>query len=341
MRLQKDFFIKDAVALAPLLLGKILCRRVERGVLRRAITETEAYFGEADTACHASRGKTPRNAVMYEEGGRAYVYLCYGLHNMLNIVAGGSGNPQAVLIRGVAGAPGPGRLTKELSIDRGLNGAVFLDSEEIWLEDGEQPPYSVSPRIGIDYAAPEDRERLWRFVAGAGRGLVHVYTGDGKGKTTAAVGLSARAAGRGRRVLFANFLKSTDSGEFFALENVYNISVLSGETRRPFFFSAEKQEKIEIISEHNDRAKEILRRLRADSCDFLVLDEIFPALAAGAIDPALTDKIIFEKPGRLELVLTGRGAESKYLALADYATEFAAVKHPFEQGVSARMGVEW
>lgn len=101
----------NAVEMAKALLGAVLCRRLDDGtVLRARIVETEAYFGEEDTACHAHRGRTPRTDVMYAPGGVAYVYLCYGMHAMLNVVTGPVGHPEAVLVRGVEGAVGPGRL---------------------------------------------------------------------------------------------------------------------------------------------------------------------------------------------------------------------------------------
>ena len=161
----KDLFLLPAPQAAPLLLGKLLCVRQPDGTVKKArITETEAYYGEEDTACHASSGRTPRTSVMYEEGGIAYVYLCYGIHEMLNVVTGPEGHPEAVLIRGAEGAPGPGRLTRLLGIGRSLNGASFLNSGRIWLEDdGFRPEYDASPRIGIGYASEEDRNRLWRF----------------------------------------------------------------------------------------------------------------------------------------------------------------------------------
>ena len=99
------------------------------------ITEVEAYDGERDRACHARRGRTARNAVMYEPGGVWYVYLCYGVHEMLNLVTGPPDYPAAVLIRGIEGAPGPGRLTKALGIDRRLNGAVCAPESGLWIED--------------------------------------------------------------------------------------------------------------------------------------------------------------------------------------------------------------
>ena len=160
-------FSGDAVTLAPRLLGKFLCRRLTDGtVLRRRITETEAYFGEEDTACHAHRGRTPRTDVLYEAGGCAYVYLCYGMHSLVNFVSGSEGEPEAVLIRGVTGADGPGKLTKMLGIDRTLNGHDAVFSDEIWIEDDGTPvpEYTALPRVGIDYASEEDRMRPWRFT---------------------------------------------------------------------------------------------------------------------------------------------------------------------------------
>lgn len=165
MRLGADYFAGQATGLAPDLLGKSLCRRTAEGVLRYRITETECYYGENDTACHASKGKTERTRILYQKGGIAYVYLCYGIHNLFNVVTGEEGFPQAVLIRGVEGYSGPGRLTKAIGIDRNLNGIDMTVSDELWIEDdGYKPKYDKTKRIGIDYAADEDRNRLWRFI---------------------------------------------------------------------------------------------------------------------------------------------------------------------------------
>lgn len=165
MRLFPEIYLKSAVDLAPLLLGKTLCRRIGDEVLRRRTTETEAYAGERDTACHAHKGKTSRTAVMYETGGIAYIYLCYGIHNLLNIVASKKNKPEAVLIRGVEGISGPGRVTKFLQIDRTLNRESFITGDALWLEEGESLPYTTAPRVGIGYASEEDQQQLWRFIA--------------------------------------------------------------------------------------------------------------------------------------------------------------------------------
>lgn len=165
-RINTSLFLLPADELAPLLIGKLLCRQTPDGVIRLRIIETECYMGEEDSACHAHRGKTPRNAPLYLRGGYSYVYLCYGIHNLLNIVSGAEGNPEAVLIRGVENYVGPGRLTKALSIDRSLNAIDLSVSDQLWLEDdGNLLPYRTAPRVGIDYADPIDRERPWRFIA--------------------------------------------------------------------------------------------------------------------------------------------------------------------------------
>ena len=155
--------------MAPSLIGKLLCRRVcdENGerVVKLRITETECYFGEDDTACHAHKGRTERTKVMYHQGGVAYVYLCYGIHSLLNIVSGPEDFPEAVLIRGVEGYNGPGKLTKALHIDRSLNGEDLLISNKLWIEDyGYSAQYETGKRIGIDYATKKYRDILWRYT---------------------------------------------------------------------------------------------------------------------------------------------------------------------------------
>ena len=149
------------------LVGKLLVRRLPDGsVLRVRITETEAYFGEADTACHASHGRTMRTQVLYRPAGTIYVYLCYGIHWMLNLVTGPEDDPQAVLIRGVEGASGPGRVTRLLRIDKSLNDTALGPALDL-ADDGFVPArIDALPRVGIGYASAEDQARLWRFQAG-------------------------------------------------------------------------------------------------------------------------------------------------------------------------------
>jgi DNA-3-methyladenine glycosylase len=161
---------KKTVALARWLLGKHLVRRFPDGrVEARMILETEAYHGESDQACHARAGRTARTDVLYGRGGVWYVYLCYGIHEMLNLVVGPEHWPAAILIRGVEGAIGPGRVTKALAIDRKLNRASATnESSGLWLEDrGVRVPrkiITVTPRIGVDYAGPIWSMKHWRFT---------------------------------------------------------------------------------------------------------------------------------------------------------------------------------
>lgn len=155
------------VKLARWLLGKALVRTGPGGREVRLITETEAYDGERDLACHASKGRTKRTEVMYRSGGIWYVYLCYGVHEMLNLVVGAEGYPAAVLIRGVDGIVGPGRLTRRLGIGRDLNGAPALPVSGLHLEDvGIVLPRGAvltGPRVGVDYAGPVWAAKPWRF----------------------------------------------------------------------------------------------------------------------------------------------------------------------------------
>jgi DNA-3-methyladenine glycosylase len=164
----KAFQSEKTVAVARSLLGKFLVRSTSRGEVARMIVEVEAYDGERDRACHARHGRTVRNAVMYGPGGVWYVYLCYGMHEMLNLVTGPPGYPAAVLIRGIEGARGPGRLTQALAIDRRLNGSACAPESGLWIEDrGVRLPRSAiqtTPRIGVDYAGPVWAKKPWRFV---------------------------------------------------------------------------------------------------------------------------------------------------------------------------------
>lgn len=164
----KALHAKKTVALARWLLGKHLVRRTPDGREEaRMIVETEAYHGESDRACHARFGRTPRTEVMYRGGGVWYVYLCYGVHEMLNLVVGPPDWPAAILIRGVDGAIGPGRVTKALAVDRTLNATAADRSSGLWIEDrGVRMPRSrveAGPRVGIDYAGPVWSAKRWRF----------------------------------------------------------------------------------------------------------------------------------------------------------------------------------
>ncbi|MBN2235733.1 MAG: DNA-3-methyladenine glycosylase [Opitutales bacterium] len=162
-----DRLSRGASEVAPYLLGMSLCVRTDMGiVLRRRVIEVEAYDGFDDKASHAHKGRTVRNSVMFGPAGHWYVYLCYGVHWMLNLVTAPEGYPSAVLIRGVDEFRGPGRLTRGLGIDRSHNGTACSPDAHIWLEPGEAGDaiqMESAPRIGVDYAGPEWRAKPWRW----------------------------------------------------------------------------------------------------------------------------------------------------------------------------------
>ena len=166
-RLLLPFFQQsNAVLIAQQLLGKTLVRRFEDGrELRGQITETEAYFGTDDLASHASKGRTPRTEIMFGDGGYVYVYLIYGMYWLLNIVTGTEGAPEAVLIRGLTTVSGPGRLGKQLELDKSFYGEDLSTSERLWLEDSSLAgTVTATPRIGVDYAGEIWKNMPWRFV---------------------------------------------------------------------------------------------------------------------------------------------------------------------------------
>jgi DNA-3-methyladenine glycosylase len=163
----RELRTRNTVALARWLLGKALVRTEKTGRSSHVITEVEAYNGERDLASHASKGRTKRTEVMYQAGGIWYVYLCYGVHEMLNLVTGPVDFPTAVLIRGVHDISGPGRLTKRLGIGRQLNGLAAHPRSGLHLEDiglaVTNQQITSGPRIGVDYAGPVWAGKPWRF----------------------------------------------------------------------------------------------------------------------------------------------------------------------------------
>ncbi len=161
-----DFFRRDCLEVAPDLVGKLIVRTFEDGSrITLRITETEAYRGEEDTACHASKGRTPRTELLYGKAGIIYVYLCYGIHWLMNVITGEENQPQGVLFRACENFGGPARLTKALGINKSFNGESFVSNPSIAIgDDGFKPEIIRLKRVGIDYATPEYRDILWRFA---------------------------------------------------------------------------------------------------------------------------------------------------------------------------------
>jgi len=164
-RVGKEFFTGDVLHVAERLPGMDIVMKHGEDQVRYTITETEAYNGMGDKACHASKGRTPRTEVMFHEGGVLYIYFVYGMHWMMNIVTGEVGNPQAVLIRGAGEVTGPGRVTKAMGIDRSFNGESLITSQRIWIEDpGRIVRVKTGPRVGINYAGEPWISMPWRFL---------------------------------------------------------------------------------------------------------------------------------------------------------------------------------
>ncbi len=165
MKLDFSFFNRPCLEVSRDLVGKVLVRKTENGEIRLRITETESYIGESDTACHAHKGRTKRTEVMYMKAGVIYVYLCYGMHWLLNIVTGEEENPQAVLIRACEDYEGPAKLTKKLMITGDFNRKDITACEDFYIEDdGFKCEIVTAKRVGIAYASEEDQEKLWRFI---------------------------------------------------------------------------------------------------------------------------------------------------------------------------------
>lgn len=160
-RLPYEFFHRHALEVAPELVGKLL---IHKGKALR-ISETEAYCGVADTACHAHKGRTPRTEVLYADAGTIYIYLCYGMHWLMNVITGDPDDPQGVLIRACVDAQGPGKLTKALGITGDRNRDSVVTSEMLWIaDDGFRCKVRTGQRVGIGYASEEDQAKLWRFI---------------------------------------------------------------------------------------------------------------------------------------------------------------------------------
>lgn len=166
-KLDYDFFHRDRLIVAEELAGKLIVRKMPDGeIIKLRIAETEAYGWEEDKACHASKGRTPRTELLYGKAGIIYVYLCYGMHWLMNIITGEEGHPEGVLLRAGEGKyNGPAKLTKALAIDKKFNGVTICGNDEVWIEDdGKKFTLRTAPRVGIDYAGDEWKNKLWRFI---------------------------------------------------------------------------------------------------------------------------------------------------------------------------------
>lgn len=174
------------------------------------------------------------------------------------------------------------------------------------------------------------------------KGLVHIYTGDGKGKTTTAIGLGVRAVGSGMRVLMAQFLKGRHTGELEALKEFGgNFLVLRHKEIKKFICDMAQDEINELETEVRSLYERILKEAATSDWDVIILDEIMASIALGFISSGEILEFIKNKLGKLELVMTGREAPNEIIAVSDYVSEIKMIKHPIRKGINARPGIEF
>lgn len=171
-------------------------------------------------------------------------------------------------------------------------------------------------------------------------GLIHIYTGTGKGKTTAAAGLSMRFAGSGGKVLFTQFLKNDDSSELLIMKQIENIIFLPSNGYFGFTRSMTQKVRESARQHYNNYFTEILGEVSCNNYGLLVLDEIIAADNAGLLAHDRLIGFLKNKPDNLEVVLTGRSPSEDLQDMADYISDIVKVKHPFDKGIPARTGIE-
>lgn len=202
---------------------------------------------------------------------------------------------------------------------------------------GREPQYRVREHE-VGGAAGEILCRLGgQYMTGTGK--IHIYYGNGKGKTTAAVGQIVRAAGSGLRVLVFQFLKDNSSSERVILEQIPNITCLNGREKVKFFNQMNGEEKAELKHYNTKALDEIVKF--CSPFDVLFLDEILCAVQLGLLNEDKLLRFLEQKPRGLEIIMTGHDVSERMMGIADYVTEMMKIKHPYDQGVSAREGIEY
>lgn len=172
-------------------------------------------------------------------------------------------------------------------------------------------------------------------------GLLHVYMGEGKGKTTAAIGLAVRAAGAGKKVIFAQFMKGGITGEMESFDKIDNITVLRCDKQFPFYDKMTAEQKNEQKELHDKILEQLMQAVCLGSCDVIVLDEVTYPWQWELIDICKLQAMLEMAQNKVEIVCTGRQPDAWLISRADYVTEMRAIRHPFEMGIKAREGIEY
>lgn len=171
--------------------------------------------------------------------------------------------------------------------------------------------------------------------------MLQIYCGNGKGKTTAAMGLALRAAGSGMNVHIVQLLKGSESGEVEILRGIKGITLERPDRNYGFTFRMNQEQLNELTQCHNRLLENAEKAVQSRNINMLIIDEFNAAYRNGLLDKNLAERLILENCGKIEIVLTGREPDEKFLSAADYVSEISAVKHPFSKGISARKGIEY
>lgn len=171
-------------------------------------------------------------------------------------------------------------------------------------------------------------------------GYVHIYCGNGKGKTTTAMGLCTRAAGYGYKVLIYQFMKNNSTNERKILEKIPNITFVDGLEKEKFSFQMSEQEKEERREFYRSQFEKVTKKAEDEGYDVLFCDELIYTIGADLFDEQMLIDYIDHKPENLEFILTGQNPGEEVIKRADYVSEIRKIKHPFDQGMPAREGIE-
>ncbi len=185
------------------------------------------------------------------------------------------------------------------------------------------------------------RDGIPREGADLGKGLIHIYCGEGKGKTTASLGLIVRASGAGYDVVFVQYFKSWDTSELKILEKFPNVTVIRGDLPKAFTWelNGDSQQRIEQI--HNRMFREAAAAVKPGRKTLFVMDEMIGAATFSYIDKDMVLDYLRSKPDNVEVVMTGRNPLPEFVELADYVSNITKIKHPFDRGILAREGIEY
>lgn len=172
-------------------------------------------------------------------------------------------------------------------------------------------------------------------------GMIHIYCGDGKGKTTASLGLALRAAGSGMKVHIVQLLKGAYTSELDSIGLIPNITIERCDKNYGCIFDKDNENRRKVTECNNDLLLRAEDLLKSGGIDMLIIDEFNNAYSLNLIDRKLADRMVMQKPKNVELILTGRNPDRKFIDIADYVSEIKAVKHPYETGITARKGIEY